>query len=94
MDLSYFRRTGASIADDRWAAAPDYPMLVATLAALQAASAAARAEAGHARAPARAPHGGEPLVDILLATASWRESVSAQGGSFHRVLARVPAKDL
>lgn len=86
MDLSYFRRTQTRFAS-RSAAHLDYGVLVATLDAIQATSAAARAlrslrsEASMVAAP-------NPLVEILLGGPCWREAIEAQGGAFNRVQAR------
>jgi hypothetical protein len=87
MDLGFFRRSGGRN-EDAWAAAPDYAMLVATLSAMQAASAAARAASGGKRALAAGTAPSRPLVEILIGTAAWRAAVAAQGGSFHPGLAR------
>ena len=81
MDMSFPHRARRLLAD-RTPARLDYGVLVATLDAIQSASAAARA-ARCARGPAdSAPR--EPLVDILLATPAWSDAVAAQEGRFHR----------
>ena len=81
MDLSFFRRAQMRFASGA-PARLDYGVLVATLDAIQSASAAARA-ARCARGPADSAQR-EPLVDILLATPAWSDAVAAQEGRFHR----------
>jgi hypothetical protein len=56
----------------------DYGLLRATLAAQAAASAAARAQARATLPPA------EPVGEIVLAGAAWKDAVSAQRGCFNR----------
>jgi hypothetical protein len=93
MDLGQFRRQGAKLFEESWAAAPDYGLFVASLAAMQASSAAARAEAGGRRMRAANADDSRPLVDILLAAPTWRASVVAQGGCFHRIIAADRARE-
>lgn len=86
MDLSFFRNAQARFAS-RSAARLDYRVLVATLAAMQSASAAARA----VRAPGsegKAAFRHDPLVELLLGGPGWRDAVAAQGGCFNRAQAR------
>jgi hypothetical protein len=83
MDLGFLRRAEQRFAS-RAAAQLDFGMLMAALKAQQGTSAAARAQAAlavHSPVP-------DPLVEILLAGRSWRQAVAAQGGCFHRALAR------
>jgi hypothetical protein len=83
MDLGFLRRAEQRFAS-RAAARVDFGMLVAALKAQQESSPAARAQAALA-----APHNlADPLVEILLAGPDWRRAVAAQGGCFHRGLAR------
>jgi hypothetical protein len=64
-------------------AAPlDYELLRATLAAQAAASEAARAQARATLPPA------EPIGEIVLAGAAWKDAVSAQRGCFNRAEVR------
>lgn len=81
MDLSFFRRGQTRFAS-RSAAHLDYGVLVATLDAIQATSATARALRGVRSGPgiATAPN---PLIDILLGGSGWREAIEAQGGCFN-----------
>jgi hypothetical protein len=83
MDLTFFRR-----AEQRFAShAPamlEFGMLRATVAAQQAASPAARAQA----AWSAMPRVEDPVAEILLAGAGWRRAVIAQGGCFNRALVR------
>ncbi|MEA3061035.1 MAG: hypothetical protein QOJ94_816 [Sphingomonadales bacterium] len=83
MDLGFLRRAEQRFAS-RAAARVDFGMLIAALKAQQAASPAARIQAtlGEPRTVA------DPLVEILLAGPVWRQAVAAQGGCFHRALAR------
>ena len=83
MDLAFFRRARHKF-DSRTPAPLDYQLLVATLHTAQGTSPTARAEidrksSGRMACPSRAP-----LVDILLAGATWRDAVPFQGGSFNR----------
>lgn len=88
MDMSLFRRGDISPAGHR-PARLDYCVFVATLQALQIATATARAESlcegGEAAA---SPASREPLAEILLGTEYWQEAVVAQGGSFNPQFAR------
>ncbi|MEA3038982.1 MAG: hypothetical protein QOE79_1495 [Sphingomonadales bacterium] len=83
MDLGFLRRAEQRFAS-RAAARMDFGMLIAALKAQQESSPAARAQAALA-----APHTmADPFVEILLAGPCWRQAVVAQGGCFHRALAR------
>jgi hypothetical protein len=83
MDLGFLRRAEARFAC-RTAAPPDFALLVAALAARQAASPAVRAQGrgGEVRAVA------EPLVELLCGGPLWREARIAQCGAFDPGLAR------
>jgi len=83
MDLSFLRQAEARFAS-RQPAAIDYGLLVGMLRAHQAQSLAARAGA----AVARRPELRNPLVELLLEGASWRDAVNAQRGSFNPAYAR------
>jgi len=63
------------------AAALDFSMLTAVLAAQRAAGAAGPARE---RAPLQAPGEGDPLTEILLAGPDWQGAASAQRGCFNR----------
>lgn len=67
----------------------DYGVFVATLQALQLATATARAESlcGGSEANASPAHR-EPLAAILLGSEFWQDAVVAQGGSFNPAFAR------
>lgn len=79
MDMGVFRRA-QQLLDRREPAGMDHAMLVAALAAHQAASATARA----ARAGDADPSAGDPLVELLTGGPEWRDAVRAQGGRFSR----------
>jgi len=81
MDLSFFRRAQMRFAS-RSAARLDYPVLVASLSAVQSASAAARAVRALGSPGAPAPRH-DPLVELLLGGADWREAAVAQRGCFN-----------
>ncbi len=81
MDLSFFRRAQSGFAS-RSAARLDYGVLVATLEAMQSASAAARAVRGFGGQGAAAPRQ-DALVELLLGGGGWREALNAQGGCFN-----------
>ena len=83
MDLSFFRRAEQRFAS-RTPAQLDFDMLVATLRAQREAAPAARG--GPAWAPAARL--ADPLAEILLAGARWREAVAAQRGCFNPAFAR------
>jgi hypothetical protein len=83
MDLGFLRRAEQRFAS-RAAARMDFGMLLATLKTQQASSPAARIQANLAEPRTVA----DPLVEILLAGPGWRHAVAAQGGCFHRALAR------
>ena len=86
MDLSFFRRAQMRFAS-RSAARLDYRVLIATLEALQSASATARAVRGLPVTRAAAP-GSAALVELLLAGPEWREAIAEQGGCFNPRQAR------
>jgi hypothetical protein len=83
MDLGFLRRIEARFASGA-AARPDFGMLVAAVAAQQAASAAVRALASIGAAPAMA----DPLVEILVCGPRWQEARAVQRGAFNLRLAR------
>lgn len=89
MDMSLFRRAhmGATV---RRAARIDYCVLVATLQAMQLATATARAEArcGAGSAVEEGPRQAAPLTEILLGRQDWQDAVLVQGGSFNPAFAR------
>jgi hypothetical protein len=88
MDMSLFRR-GDMLLAARGPARLDYGVFVATLQALQLATATARAESLCDSSEASAsPAHREPLAAILLGSEYWQEAVVAQGGSFNPVFAR------
>jgi hypothetical protein len=87
MDLTFFRRAEHRFAS-RSAAGLDYGVLIATLDALQSASAASRALRG-CGGQGIAALGRDPLVELILGGPAWREAIEAQCGSFHRGQARV-----
>jgi hypothetical protein len=82
MDLGFFRRAEAAFAG-RSAAGLDYRVLVATLEAMQSASPAARCLRSGGGVAESAP-GHDPLVELLLGDAGWRDAVAAQRGCFNR----------
>jgi hypothetical protein len=82
MDLSFLRSAGMRFAG-RSAARLDYGVLVATLEAVQSASAAARAVRGDGGEGQRAFRH-DPLVELLLGGPGWREAAAAQEGCFNR----------
>ena len=90
MDLSFFRRAQTKFAS-RSAAGLDYGVLVATLEAMQSASAAARAVRGLG-APGEAAPRQDGLVELLLGGPGWREAILSQRGSFNpeRAIRRGP----
>jgi hypothetical protein len=82
MDLGFFRKRERGLAG-RSEARLDYAVLVATLEAMQSGSAAARAEVravSNGRAPICAQ---DPLVELILGGAGWRDAIVAQGGCFN-----------
>jgi hypothetical protein len=66
-------------------AALDYSLLTATLAARQAASAAAGAQG---RAARQTDGAGDPLSEILLSGPDWKSAAGVQRGCFNRAEAR------
>ena len=88
MDLSFFRRAQTRFAS-RSAARLDYGVLVATLEAMQSASATARAvrNAGQSGSPAPGQHA---LAELVLGGPAWREAIAAQRGSFNPARAVSP----
>jgi hypothetical protein len=88
MDMSFFRHADFGISSRR-VARIDYRVFVATLQALQLATATARAESRcGGRAPEVNPHQREPLAEILLGCQDWQEAVLARGGCFNPAFAR------
>lgn len=83
MDLSFLRRAEARFAS-RASAHPDFGMLVASLAAQQAASRAVEAQ----RPAAAVAAFGDPLIELLLVGPLWREARLAQRGAFNPRFAR------
>jgi hypothetical protein len=85
MDLSFFRRAQMRFASGS-PARLDYGVLVATLEAMQSASAAARAVRGLSAEGAAAPRQ-DALVELLIGGSGWRDALTAQGGCFNRAQA-------
>lgn len=86
MDMGQFRR-GRIRAPGSARVRIDYCVFVATLQALQLATATARAESrcgGDAPAPAGAA---QPLAEILLGREDWQDAVLARGGCFNPAFA-------
>jgi hypothetical protein len=81
MDLSFFRRAQMRFAS-RSPARLDYPVLVATLEAVQSASVAARGLRLLGSTGAPAPRQ-DPLVELILGGPGWREAALAQRGCFN-----------
>jgi nitroreductase len=81
MDLSFFRRAQMRFASGG-PARLDYGVLVATLEAMQSASAAARAVRGLGGEGIAAPRQ-DALVELLLGGPGWRDALVAQGGCFN-----------
>ena len=92
MDLGYFRHEQARFAG-RSAARLDYGVLVATLQAMQSAG-TVRAELGSAGAGAASGAAQDPLVELILGGAGWREAIVAQGGCFNAAWARNRGKTM
>ena len=71
----------------------DFGVLVATLQALQLATATARAQVrwGSNQSEVDSTEGA-PLAEILLGTTRWQQAVVAQQGSFNPAFARVTAE--
>jgi hypothetical protein len=82
MDMAFLRRAERMLAD-REPARLDHSVLIALLAAQQAAAAAGQAgsPAGGRCAPARED---DPLIEILLGGPRWRQASAAQRGCFSR----------
>ena len=85
MDHSFFLRAKRLLDRER-ATEVDHRMMVAALAAHQAASPTARASAGDGQ-PCGKRGSGEPLPEIILGSESWRDAAAAQGGCFNRSIA-------
>ena len=81
MDETFQLRARRLLGKSR-AAALDYSMLTALLAA-QRAACAARQPPGRATG-GEAPAGGDPLTEIVLAGPDWQGAASAQRGCFNR----------
>ena len=81
MDLAFFRHAQMKFARHS-AARLDYPVLVATLEAVQSSSATARAVRSlGAERDAAADRDG--LVELILGGSCWRGAIAAQQGSFN-----------
>ena len=85
MDLGFFRRSSAALAD-RTSVPLDHGMLTAALQACQATSVTARLQAKTADPDAQTSIAA--LVELLLGGPQWREAVDRQGGSFNAACAR------
>jgi hypothetical protein len=85
MDLSFLRRAQMRFASGS-PVGLDYGVLVATLEAVQSASAAARSVRALGAQGAATPRQ-DPLVELLLGGAAWRDALAAQGGCFNRAQA-------
>ena len=83
MDESFQLRANRLLSGRRAAAPLDHDLLSATLAAQQAASPTANAQA---RAAGRAPRlpEAEPLTELLLGGSGWKEAACDQAGCFNR----------
>ena len=82
MDMAFLRRAERML-EDRQPLRLDHSLLMAALAAQQAANAASRAQDGK---PSPAARVGEEdsLIELLLAGPRWREAASRQQGCFSR----------
>ena len=87
MDLGFFRRAQTRFASGA-PARLDYGVLVATLEAMQSATAAARAVRGLSIEGIATPRQ-DALVELLLGGPGWREALAAQRGCFNRAQAAV-----
>jgi hypothetical protein len=74
-------------------AAINYPVLVATLQAMQLATPTARAGRRGFAAPVAEAGPPSPLAAILLGSGDWQQAVVAQGGSFNPCFARPSAAE-
>lgn len=83
MDESFQLRANRLLNGRRDAAPLDHDMLRATLAAQQAASPTASAQA-RAREKSAAPRESHPLTELLLGGSDWKEAASDQAGCFNR----------
>ena len=83
MDLAFLSRADRMLGRSRAAPAIDYDVLVAMLAAHQAASATARAAAARAAGGRRLDAPQAALAELLAAGPRWTEARRAQRGSFH-----------
>ena len=82
MDMAFLRRAEQMLGD-REPVRLDHALLMAALAAQQAASAAARSQGEGPRARVDgAPD--DPLTELLLAGPAWRRAASQQRGCFSR----------
>jgi hypothetical protein len=86
MDLGYFLNRERLVR--RSTARVEYRVLVATLEAMQTASAAARAEVTANGQGGDQEAGQDPLVELVLGGSAWRDAIVAQGGCFHAAHAR------
>jgi hypothetical protein len=83
MDESFQLRAGRLLNGRRKAAALDHGVLRATLAAQQAASPTASAQA-RAAGKVAGPRDSDPLIELLLVGSRWKEAASDQHGCFNR----------
>jgi hypothetical protein len=81
MDASFFRHAQTGFAS-RSAARLDYGVLIATLEAMQSASATAKAVRGLTAEPIASPRQ-DSLAELVLGGPRWREAIAAQAGSFN-----------
>jgi hypothetical protein len=86
MDLAFLLRAERML-DRRSESGIDYGVLVATLAAHQAASVTGRAAALRAQRHRAFGRRNEALVELLTAGPAWREAGRTLGGSFNRKIA-------
>jgi hypothetical protein len=86
MDLGFFINRERLVR--RSAARVEYRVLVATLEAMQTATASARAEVVANGQGSDPGVGQDPLVELVLGGSAWRDAIVAQGGCFHAAHAR------
>ncbi len=89
MDQTFFLRAERMLVKSR-PAAIDHDVLVATLAAHQAASRTAREEAQAKEADGNQSLPADPLPELILGGRAWRNAAAAQGGCFNRAIAKHP----
>jgi len=86
MDLVFLMRA-RRLLTERQPARLDHSVLIATLAAQQSATAAARAQSrGNGRRTCAIED--DPLIELLLAGPKWKEAASVQRGCFDRTESR------